>query len=111
MTERGGIIFVVYPIYGLMPFMGSILTTYLPLVNAALYSITNGTILHYNGTAWEKCGVNANGWFSGIWGVSEKWNEQNSGTTSWLFAIRGNSKDNIYAVGDYGTILHYDGSK
>ena len=43
--------------------------------------------------------------------TEKKWNEQNSGTTSWLFAIRGNSKDNIYAVGDYGTILHYDGSK
>ncbi len=49
----------------------------------------NGTILNYNGSAWES---------------------MNSNTTEWLYDIWGSSPDNIFAVGDAGTILHYDGT-
>ena len=41
----------------------------------------------------------------------EVWKEQNSNTTNWLYGVWGNGEDDIYAVGDYGTVLHYDGTK
>ena len=34
----------------------------------------------------------------------------NSGTSNYLFGIWGNSRTDVFAVGSYGTILHYDGS-
>jgi photosystem II stability/assembly factor-like uncharacterized protein len=48
----------------------------------------NGTILHYDGAAW---------------------NGMSSGTTNDLFAVWGCGMDNVYAAGDSGTILLYDG--
>jgi hypothetical protein len=33
-----------------------------------------------------------------------------SGTSNWLFGVWGSSGSNVFAVGDSGTILHYDGS-
>jgi hypothetical protein len=53
----------------------------------------NGTILHYNGSAWI---------------------QMDSGTASTLNAVWGSSSSDVYAVGfdsgGSGTILHYDGS-
>ena len=38
------------------------------------------------------------------------WSEMTSGTTVSLPAIWGSSGSNVFAVGDNGTILHYDGT-
>ena len=48
----------------------------------------NGTIVHYDGSAWSI---------------------MNSGTTHWLLGIWGSGPSDIYAVGSGGTILHYNG--
>ncbi|MGA1842802.1 MAG: outer membrane protein transport protein [bacterium] len=50
---------------------------------------TNGTILHYDGTAWTT---------------------MNSGTTQSLYEIWGTSSEDIFAVGSEGAIVHFDGS-
>ncbi|MGA6924948.1 MAG: outer membrane protein transport protein, partial [Desulfosarcina sp.] len=47
-----------------------------------------GTILHFDGTAWQAMA---------------------SATTETLNEVSGTSGDDVYAVGDMGTILHYDG--
>lgn len=39
------------------------------------------------------------------------WRSMESGTTNDLLAIWGSSANNVYAVGENGTILHYDGSR
>ncbi|MCX5895024.1 MAG: thrombospondin type 3 repeat-containing protein, partial [Proteobacteria bacterium] len=41
---------------------------------------------------------------------SGEWVPMNSGTTNQLEGIWGSSGADVFAVGDYGTILHYDGS-
>ena len=40
-----------------------------------------------------------------------KWTLQTSGSDNWLRRIWGFDTNNIFAVGDYGTILYYDGTK
>ena len=47
-----------------------------------------GTILHYDGVAW---------------------NSMNSSTTDDLYTVWGTSDDDVFAAGQHGTILHYDG--
>ncbi len=47
-----------------------------------------GTILHYDGSAWSA---------------------MTSGTPKWLLGVWGSSGNNVFAVGHGGTILHYDG--
>jgi hypothetical protein len=49
---------------------------------------TNGTILHYNGTAWIS---------------------MNSGVDNHLMDMWGKSPDNLYAVGTQGVVIHFDG--
>jgi hypothetical protein len=46
----------------------------------------NGTLLHYNGSAWSA---------------------SNSGTVQDLYGVFARRADSVYAVGDAGTILHY----
>jgi hypothetical protein len=38
------------------------------------------------------------------------WSAMNSGTTEYLYDVWGNSGSDVFAVGENGTILHYDGS-
>lgn len=38
-----------------------------------------------------------------------KWIRQISGTNNWLRRIWGVDNNNIFAIGDYGTIVYYDG--
>lgn len=60
-----------------------------------------GLILHHNGLEWTKvqgCAVDAAGKYSG------------AAENTPLFAIAGRSDGKVWAVGDLGTILHYDGS-
>ena len=38
------------------------------------------------------------------------WMEMDSGTTKWLDRVWGSSASDVFAVGNGGTILHYDGS-
>jgi hypothetical protein len=49
----------------------------------------NGMILHYDGHAWSP---------------------MPSGTSHWLCSGWGTSRSDVFAVGEGGTILHYDGS-
>jgi len=51
-------------------------------------TVSSGTILHYDGTAW-----------------SPAWNGANAINSVW-----GRSANDVWAVGDAGTILHYNGS-
>ena len=39
-----------------------------------------------------------------------KWIRQISGTNNWLRRIWGVDNNNIFAIGDYGTIVYYDGA-
>ena len=38
------------------------------------------------------------------------WSEMDSGTTDTLWGVWGSSGSDVFAVGDNGTILHYNGS-
>ena len=49
----------------------------------------NGTILHYDGSAWQPAASNVTVRLRGLWGTAA---------------------NDIYAVGEGGTILHFDGS-
>jgi hypothetical protein len=44
------------------------------------------------------------------WPASGVWQQMDSGTTQILRDIWGTGPDNLYAVGDDGTVLHYDGN-
>jgi hypothetical protein len=95
-------------------------------VGGALYG--DGTILHYNGTAWSAMECGTTNWLSAVWGSSatdvyavgyggtilhyngSSWTPMTSGTTNGLYAVWGSSATDVYAVGDGGTILHYNGS-
>ena len=88
----------------------------------------NGTILHYNGSAWSLMTSGTTQALSGIWGSSgndvfavgtggtilhyngSAWSLMTSGTTQYLNRIWGNSGSDVFAVGGGGTILHYNGS-
>ncbi len=49
----------------------------------------NGTIVHYNGSAWKST---------------------DNVTTNYLYGVWGSSSSDVFAVGGSGTILHYDGT-
>ena len=51
---------------------------------------SNGTILHYDGTAWQP-----------IYGVN---------TSEDLFAVWGSSPVDVWVSGDAGTLLHFEGT-
>ena len=38
------------------------------------------------------------------------WQPMDSGTTKWLYGVWGSSENNVFAVGEGGSILHYNGS-
>jgi len=39
------------------------------------------------------------------------WIEMDSGTSEYLLGVWADSASDVFAVGDHGTIIHYDGSK
>ncbi|MFA5056367.1 MAG: S8 family serine peptidase [Dehalococcoidia bacterium] len=84
-----------------------------------------GTLLHYNGASWSSmnsgtantlgplwCITGSNVFTGGVGGTiiyyrDLNWIPSYSGTTNTINAIWGNVRD-VYAVGDKGTILHYN---
>jgi hypothetical protein len=45
------------------------------------------------------------------WAQTSKWIWQNPlPQGNWLYGVWGSSGSDVFAVGDYGTIVHYDGS-
>jgi hypothetical protein len=87
---------------------------------------SNGTILHYDGTAWSPMSNGTTERLRGVWGSGASdifavgddgtimhydgvtWSAMSSGTTVGLNAVWGSSGSEVFAVG--GTILHYDGT-
>ncbi|MBF0450666.1 MAG: hypothetical protein HQK75_08195 [Candidatus Magnetomorum sp.] len=87
----------------------------------------NGTILHYNGNAWQKMSTPTRMPIWSIWGPDanhiyavggngtilfydgRQWISMDSGTRQWLYDIWGADNENIFAVGA-GVILKYNGS-
>jgi hypothetical protein len=89
----------------------------------------DGTILHYNGTAWSAMSSGTTYPLEGVWGSSGNdvfavggpwegpgiilhydgvaWSEMSSGTTKSLYGVWGSSGSDVFAVGTSGTILHY----
>ncbi len=87
-----------------------------------------GTIVRYDGNAWNvvPSGVTDN--LAGVWGSSSSdvfavgsggtilqysgtvWKAMNSGSSKDLSGVWGSSSSDVFAVGDNGTILHYDGT-
>jgi hypothetical protein len=89
----------------------------------------NGSVLRYDGAAWnaETSGTTAN--LDAIWGsgpsgpvfavgqdgtiimnAGSGWLTETSGTSQPLYAVWGTSANDIFAAGGGGTILHYDGN-
>jgi hypothetical protein len=90
----------------------------------------NGTILHYNGSAWSSIENPLNGTnttLRDVWGNSgndvfvvgyngiilhyngSNWSSMSSGAGI-LFSVWGSSGSDVFAVGTSGTIVHYNGS-
>ena len=63
----------------------------------------NGTILHYNGQVWSPM---QSGWPVKPLTYPER---RGLGTSAYLFGVWGSSATDVFAVGDAGAILHYDG--
>lgn len=93
-----------------------------------IWSWGDGKVYHYDGSAWQSVFFTLK--LTGMWGPSaaELWATKESpggmhhymnggwidypigGLTQDLNAIAGTSATNIYAVGDNGTMLHYNGT-
>ena len=91
---------------------------------------TGSFIIHYDGRQWTtQADLITPERFHGVWGDGEtvfaageagtiffsdtagvQWAEMNSKTLETFRGLWGMSSTDVYAVGDYGTILHYDGS-
>ncbi|MBN2107928.1 MAG: hypothetical protein JW832_10930 [Deltaproteobacteria bacterium] len=91
---------------------------------------TGSFIIHYDGRQWTaQAALITPERFHGVWGDGDtvfaageagaifssdtagaQWAEMNSKTLETFRGLWGMSLTDVYAVGDYGTILHYDGS-
>ncbi len=87
-----------------------------------------GSILHYDGTAWNLMTSGTTNHLYGIWGSSgtdvfavggggtilhydgSAWSSMTSGTTNVLYGVWGASGTDVFAVGAGGKVLHYNGS-
>ncbi|MFL5598779.1 MAG: hypothetical protein ACJ78I_00095 [Gemmatimonadaceae bacterium] len=88
-----------------------------------------GSILRFNGTAWNSEASGTTAHLRAVWGASATgpvfaagdagtilvnsgsgWTAQVSGTTQPLYAVWGTSASDVFAVGGAGTILHYNGT-
>jgi hypothetical protein len=88
---------------------------------------SDGTLLHYDGSAWNGLQSNTSSTLTDIWGTSDNdvfavglsgtilhsdgqgWAQMESPADRAIYSIWGGSPDNVYAVGADGLILHYDG--
>jgi len=91
----------------------------------------SGTSLHWNGTTWSSRSTNSSHVLVGLWaadpanafsvgardftsGVAMRyngaWSEVTAGTNNILSAIWGAVEFDLYAVGDFGTIVRYNGT-
>jgi hypothetical protein len=96
-----------------------------------------GTLLHYDGTRWDRINKDIGRALTNVWGTRRKnlhdvwgsdnnlfvigvtgtilhydganWRAMNSDANSDLWGVWGSSASDVYAVGGAGTILHYDG--
>jgi len=85
----------------------------------------DGTIAHYNGSAWSSQTSSTTNDLRGVWGSSSSdvfavgydgtilhyngttWSSQTRRTDNNLYSVWGTSSSNVFAVGASGTILHY----
>lgn len=88
-----------------------------------------GTILHFDGTAWNGGQAVTNEDLAGVWGASgqdvwavgskgtllhydgTRWAASSAGLTSGLNAVFGTSGSDVWAAGEQGKVLHYDGTR
>jgi hypothetical protein len=84
----------------------------------------NGTMVHYDGTKWRAVDSGTTTVLNGVWGsgpgdvFAVGWNVvlHYESPVSWATAqtmkgVSGRSRADVYAVGNSGAILHYDGTK
>lgn len=90
---------------------------------------TRGTILHWNGIALFDESIANNVIVSAVWGTlggdvwivgtggliyrkppGGAWTQVTSPTTTFLYWVFGTSANNVWAVGDFGVTLHFDGT-
>ena len=89
-----------------------------------------GTILRGNGATWEADSSGTRAVLCDVWGISTgertfaagwdgtllvravtgEWTPHDTGTTQTLHALWGSSEENLFAVGWWGTVLHFDGT-
>ncbi len=91
----------------------------------------NGTVLHWDGRAWETRNTGTSHVLVGLWAAESRqavtvgardftsgvalrydgtWSEVPAGTTQILSAVWGAVGSDLYAVGDAGTVVRYNGS-
>lgn len=105
-----------------------------PMGTGAVAGGLNGTLMRYDGEGWVaqelREGVSVLGLWAGessAWAIGyqsggpmgrggalvgfdgESWTEEYSGSTKYLRAIDGTDPNDLWAVGDDGTVLRYDG--
>ena len=91
----------------------------------------DGTVLHYDGTAWSKMTINTATYFYGVWGTGptdvwavghpifkadesifhydgSSWTKTPPPKTSFLNAVHGSGTKDVWAVGK-SNILHFTG--
>ena len=89
---------------------------------------SNGTVLHYDGSAWTEMESGTSEFLNNVWGSSgtdvfavgfngtilhyngNNWSYMTSGITRNLMGVWGSSGTDVFAVGNLGTILYYDGN-
>ena len=86
--------------------LGAIITTVtlvaiIALVIMVVQSRHTPSIVNYDGSTWSEM---SSGTTASLWGI---WS---SGATNNLYDIWGSSASDVFAVGPWDTILHYDGS-
>jgi hypothetical protein len=92
----------------------------------------DGTLLHYNGSAWSAMNAGTSTYFYGLWGAGKevfavgypifkadesvfrydgsKWSKLVPPKSPSLNAVWGSSAKDVYAVGQGGIVVHYDGT-
>lgn len=93
-----------------------------------VWAVGEGTILHFDGSAWSDGSAGAKPmtlyavWASGprdVWAVGSRvlhwngtgWSVMDTGTSDWFNAVWGTGPNDVWVVGVSGAALHYDGSR
>ena len=71
----------------------------------------NGAICHYDGNSWSVMSVPTLQYDCNNCDMQIKWQNARSSDQCALFAVWGRSSQDVYAVGNAGVILHYDGTQ